>query len=237
MLLFFVRHGHPIYKPDRLTAPGRAQARAIGERMAAIAPDHVCVSSANRAIETALPTCERLGLTPEVLDWCNEKYAFQGMHVLRADGKPVWCFTDEPTIRRFNEQDVVKAGQDWIEMPEFKENGLADGFIRIRDEANALLASLGFSHEGAFYRMTEKPKYDRVALFAHEGFGRAFLSSILDIPYPLFSTHFFITYTSLTVIEFEDTDQPAPPHLMTFANDAHLYKNNTFPSHFLRLNF
>ena len=47
--------------------------------------------------------------------------------------------------------------------------------------------------------------YDkRVALFAHQGFGLAFLSRVLGIPYPMFSTQFDMGHSGMTVIEFKD---------------------------------
>lgn len=42
--------------------------------------------------------------------------------------------------------------------------------------------------------------------FAHQGFGMAFLSEILDIPYPMFANHFDICHTGMTVIEFKEED-------------------------------
>ena len=34
MLLFYLRHGDPIYSPDSLTALGERQAEALGRRLA-----------------------------------------------------------------------------------------------------------------------------------------------------------------------------------------------------------
>ena len=38
MLLFYVRHGDPIYSPDSLTEQGQLQAEALVERMKLCAP-------------------------------------------------------------------------------------------------------------------------------------------------------------------------------------------------------
>ena len=54
MLLFFLRHGDPIYDPDSLTELGRRQAEALGRRLAAYGLDRIFVSTSNRAVETAL---------------------------------------------------------------------------------------------------------------------------------------------------------------------------------------
>ena len=34
MLLYYIRHGDPIYNPDQLTPLGKRQAEAIGKRLA-----------------------------------------------------------------------------------------------------------------------------------------------------------------------------------------------------------
>jgi hypothetical protein len=64
-----------------------------------------------------------------------------------------------------------------------------------------------------------------VALFAHQGFGLAFLSCLLDIPYPQFSTHFDMCHTGVTVIEFKERDGYAYPLVLTLSSDSHIYKD------------
>jgi probable phosphoglycerate mutase len=64
-----------------------------------------------------------------------------------------------------------------------------------------------------------------VALFAHQGFGLAFLSHILDIPYPVFSMHFDTTHSGVTVIEFKNEDGICVPKILTLSNDSHIYKD------------
>ena len=43
MLLFYVRHGDPIYKPDSLTELGKNQAEALVSRMKEYNPDKIYV--------------------------------------------------------------------------------------------------------------------------------------------------------------------------------------------------
>ena len=71
--------------------------------------------------------------------------------------------------------------------------------------------------------MSERPNRERVALFAHQGFGLAFLSSLLDIPYPLFSSHFDIGHSGMTVIEFSEAPGETVPRVLQLSNDAHIY--------------
>ena len=65
------------------------------------------------------------------------------------------------------------------------------GIERIHNESFEFLKALGYEHirNSGKYKII-KPNNERIALFAHQGFGLAFLSTILDIPYPLFVNHF-----------------------------------------------
>ena len=97
---------------------------------------------------------------------------------------------------------------------------------------DAFLASLGYVHDRARHLYTaERPNDERVALFAHEGFGKMFLSSVLDIPYPVFCTHFDMSYTGMTVLEFRDADGVSIPSALTVANDGHIYRDG-MPTHY-----
>ena len=49
MLLYFIRHGDPIYVPDSLTPLGHRQAEAVGRRLALHGLDAVYSSPSNRA--------------------------------------------------------------------------------------------------------------------------------------------------------------------------------------------
>jgi probable phosphoglycerate mutase len=84
--------------------------------------------------------------------------------------------------------------------------------------------SLGYEHDrekGSYKVLFENKK--RVALFAHQGFGLAFLSSVLDIPYPLTCTRFDLGLSSVTVIVFGDEGE-VYPKMLQMSNDSHLYK-------------
>ena len=41
MLLFYVRHGDPIYEPDQLTPLGEQQAEAVARRLALFGVDEI----------------------------------------------------------------------------------------------------------------------------------------------------------------------------------------------------
>ena len=54
----------------------------------------------------------------------------------------------------------------------------------------------------------------------------AFLSSVLDIPYPEFTLHFDLSHSSMTVLEFKDVDGTVIPKVLTLSNDSHIYNEN-----------
>lgn len=120
MLLFYVRHGDPIYKPDSLTELGKEQAQALVNRMKVCSPQRIFASSSERAIMTAHPTATYLGKEIEILDWCNEQYAFNEFSVESENGSRKWGFADEKTkkilvgeeIRRLDKESRVKGRQN-----------------------------------------------------------------------------------------------------------------------------
>ena len=69
------------------------------------------------------------------------------------------------------------------------------------------------------------PNEKRIALFAHQGFGMAFLSVLMNIPYPQFCIHFDISHSDFSVIEFAKTDDLVIPQMLTMSNDSHLYRD------------
>ena len=225
MLLFFVRHGDPIYSPDSLTPLGARQAEAIAKRLALYGLDKIFASTSERARLTAVPTCELLKKEPTLLDWCNEKYAWRQLTVEAGEGKRCWGFQDKKTCALFNSPELRKMGADWYDHPHFEGTSMKEGMLRIGAEADAFFASLGYVHdvENCVYRV-EDPGDERVALFAHQGFGLAFLSWVLDIPYPLFCTHFDTGHSGLTVIEFETVNGISIPKVLTLSNDSHIYR-------------
>ena len=225
MLFFYVRHGDPIYDPDMLTPLGREQARAVAKRLALHGLDRIYASSSTRARQTAEPTCELLKKEMTVLDWANEAVAWQEYTMTLADGRRTWGFQHPPTAALFRSREVRDMGFDWHRHPALPES-FSQGDARVARETDAFFLSLGYRHdrERAGYEAI-RPTNERVALFAHQGFGLAFLASVLDIPYPTFCTRFDMGHTGMTVIDFGDeTDTFVYPKVLQLANDGHLYR-------------
>ena len=227
MFLYFVRHGDPCYNPDSLTPLGHRQAEAIGRRIAKYGVDEIYASTMVRATQTAIPTAELMKKEIKPVDFAREDLAWNDMSVIREDGRRVWVCVDPRAQKLFATPEVRALGAKWYDHPAFADTKYKTGMERIAREADAWLASLGYerTEREGFYKVVT-PNDKRIALFAHEGFGKLFLSHVLGISYPQFSQTFSISHTSLTVIKFEDHDGICIPYVYTMANDAHLYHEN-----------
>ncbi|MBQ2675859.1 MAG: histidine phosphatase family protein [Clostridia bacterium] len=226
MVFFYIRHGDPIYNPDSLTPLGHRQAEAVAKRLALYGLDKVYVSTSTRAIQTSTPTCELLKTQPELLDFTNEGHAWEELTIENyyCQGRR-WLFENDKIIQLFHDESIRNLGERWFDHPELKQYNYEKGITRIRDNADEFFKSLGYEHvKGTGKYKVVEPNDKRVALFAHQGFGLAFLSCILDIPYPMFCTHFDMCHTGMTVIEFAEKDGYSVPKILTLSSDSHLYR-------------
>lgn len=224
MLLYYVRHGDPIYDPNQLTELGKLQAAAVAKRLARYGVDEVYTSPSNRARQTAQPLCDLVKQDAVILDWADEENPWQDLVIKHPDGRRTWAFRNPETILLFNSEEVRNLGRLWYTHPAFANTEFGAGICRIQKQADAFLESLGYRHDHArncYYEVTPNDK--RLALFAHEGIGAAFLSCVLDIPYPMFSTRFAMTPTGVTVLRFEPQNGIVIPQILTYSNDAHIY--------------
>lgn len=225
MIFFYIRHGNPIYVPDKLSPLGKRQAEALAKRLAVYGLDKIYSSTSGRAMETAQPTCELLAKKMILLDFAHEKYAGEELTVTHPDGRRGWIFDFPDLMQKFLERNVEAPDEPWYELPDIKEFNLQNGIDRIANCSDEFFRSLGYEHiRGSGIYKVIKPNNERVALFAHQGFGMAFLSNLLDIPYPKFSTHFDLSHSSMTVIEFSEKNGYTMPKVCTYSSDSHLYR-------------
>jgi len=240
MLLFYIRHGDPIYRPDSLTPLGKRQAEAVAKRLCLYGIDKVFASSSTRASMTSDPTCEIMKIEKTEVDFAHEDRAWEFLSAMRDDNSgKTWAFA-VPSVRRlFVSPEVLALKEKWYEHPAFAEYEFKKGIERCRVESDEFLASLGYEHipgTGAYKPVA--PTEERVALFAHHGFGMSFLSCLLDIPYPQFCMHFDMSHTGMTVIEFKDEgDGIVIPKVLTLSNDSHLYREGLPTKYSNRLYF
>ena len=85
MLVFYIRHGDPIYDPDSLTPLGQRQAESVAKRLALFGIDEVYSSTSTRAMQTAQPLCELLHKKLNTLEFLHEDH-LESLH-LKEEGK------------------------------------------------------------------------------------------------------------------------------------------------------
>ena len=228
MLFYYIRHGEPLGVPDySLTSLGREQAKALAKRLCLFGIDRVFASPTLRTMQTAQPICDLLGKEITTCDWADEGIVWNEFTVPHPKYEHTWAFFDPKYLEIFSSPEVRALGERWYEHPELAGLNFKAGVERVNAAVDEFFLSLGFRHdrENARYEVVgEHLNRDRVALFAHQGFGMSFFSSMLDIPYPMFCTHFDFSHSSMSVINFEPRGKYVYPHVLQTANDSHLYR-------------
>ena len=225
MLLHYVRHGDPTYDPDQLTPLGRRQAEAVAKRLSLYGVDKIFSSSSTRAMQTSDPTCEILKKEKQILDFANEHHAWCDFSVVDKNGKRNWAWWSQETRHLFLCEEVLALGHKWYEHPAFKDYRFKEGMERVYNALDEFLLSLGYKHQRYTGRYeVVAPNDERVALFAHQGFGLIFLSCLLDIPLPIITMHFDMTYTGMTSIVFVNENGICYPRILTLSNDSHIFR-------------
>ncbi len=223
MLLYVIRHGDPIYNPDSLTEKGHLQAKALAKRLAVNGLDKIFTSPLIRAQQTAQPTCELLGIKPEIADWTSEGHTWQEFTFEDPElgGSLNWVFHVQTT--RYKNPEVLALGDKWYEAEPFCFSKAKEGYDRIKRESDAFMESLGYKREGMNYRVI-RPNDDRVAVFCHQGFGTTWLSHLLSIPPVLYWSTFDMNHSSITIVEFKNTkDGLVAPICLAVSDTSHIY--------------
>jgi probable phosphoglycerate mutase len=173
-----------------------------------------------------MPTCEMNRIEkPTLLDFANEIHCWHDMTIDNGKGGRSWIFLVQSALEMLASEEVLALGMKWYEHPYFAGYTYKEVLERITRESDAFFASLGYEHipgTGKYKVINHTNR--RIALFAHQGFGIAFLSCLLNIPYSVFASHFDIGHSGMTVIDFPNRDGISVPKVMTLASDSHLYR-------------
>jgi probable phosphoglycerate mutase len=221
MLLYIIRHGEPDYATDSLTENGKKQADALAERMRACGLDEIYTSPLGRAVQTAQPTCELLGLPYKIEKWMSEDTVWKDFSVIDAGGTRNWAFGCQNT--KLIGQSADRG--EWHTDPVFAScKSALGGYRRVADSSDDFLARLGYEREGGIYKITA-PSEKQIAAFCHHGLGTAWLSHLLSIPPNIFWSSFDISHSGVTMVEFRNNaDGYTAPRCMCLSDISHIYK-------------
>lgn len=220
MLLYIIRHGDPIYETDSLTDRGRVQAEAVGKRMLAARIDRIYSSPMGRAKETAEPACRLLGLEKHIEDWTHE---IEDERLTPfPDGIMKSITRVQNTYYREN-GNINLSYEDSYKAQGINQSNMRSAVDFIESNGRAFLEKLGYREENGVYRIL-RPNEERIALFCHAAFARAWLSVLLHIPIHIMWASFEYTHTGVTVIEFKNNENGVTaPRCLCYSDVSHLY--------------
>ena len=223
MLLYIIRHGDPDYTTDSLTPKGILQAEAVGKRLYHSKINRIFTSPMGRAIQTAEPACRLLGLEYTIEPWTHE--IGKEMHVLFPDGVSKTLGMVQNSFYR--EGGNIDLDYDnALQAPGFNESGMDTVLPYIQNSSRAFLERLGYREENGVYKILQ-PNEEKVALFCHAGFARAWLCSLLHIPAHIMWAGFNYTHTGVTVLEFKNNANGiTAPQCLCYSDLSHLYKED-----------
>ena len=200
MRIYFVRHGHPDYTTDTLTALGHKHAAAAAERLKDCGIKRVYASTMGRATQTAEHTAKLLGLDVIPCDFAREISWGPMDDAPMLDGGHPWLLTAR----------TIKEGKDlfdpdWRERENYCNNKLLMTTDAVITGLDAWLETLGYKREGSFYRVMGEPSCKTVALFGHGTASATVFSHLFNLPLPQVIGLLYIDYTCVTVVELPET--------------------------------
>jgi broad specificity phosphatase PhoE len=217
MHLYIIRHADPYYGHDTLTPQGLQEAKALAERLATHGVDYIYTSDAVRAILTARPTADILGLSYQILPWLLEP----GHLRIEQQGRiySLWDTFGE-TVRA---ETPLPTQYDWFTRFPFDDPEVIQMWQTFREQCNSLIAQHGYvCHEGRY--AIRHANRDRIALFCHNGTVLLLLAHLLELPLSLVWCGFYSWPSSVTTIYFEEHSKEwAVPRALGVADVSHLY--------------
>lgn len=220
MLLYIVRHGDPVYETDSLTERGKLQAEAVGKRLFDAKIDRIFSSPMGRAKETAEPACRLLGLEKSIEEWTHEI----GREKMTPfpDGKMKSITFVQNTYYLENGNRDLPYNRAY-ECCGINESNMESAVKYIEQNGKDFLERLGYREENGVYRILRKNE-EKVALFCHAAFSRAWISVLLHIPLHIMWSSFQYTHTGVTVLEFKNNENGiTAPTCLCYSDISHLY--------------
>ena len=224
MLFYLIRHGDPDYSTDSLTPLGRRQAEAVARRLSVHGLDRIYSSPMGRAQQTAQPTAELLRLPIGIEDWSSEAHAWEELTEIDEKGKKRWVWDCKTRLEASEKERPILTMNNWMEMPSVAGTTIKAGYDRIQAASDEFFARHGYVREGLNYRIV-KPSDERIALFAHAGFGHAFLGVLLGIPPQFLWSTFDMTHCGISIFHFANhSDGWTQPRCLSFSDTSFLYE-------------
>lgn len=225
MILYIIRHGEPGHD-GALTEKGWKQAEAVGKRMYNTKIDKIFTSPILRARQTSEPACRLLGLTAGVEEWAHE-IGDERLTTL-PDGTRKSVSLIQNTVYRENGNQELPFDKAY-ECDYIRDSEMKKAVDYIEKNGNEFLEKLGYRYENGVYKIINAND-DKVALFCHAAFSRAWISVLLHIPLHIMWAGFDYEHSGVTVIEFENNENGVTaPTCLRYSDTSHLYAEGIEP--------
>ena len=214
MRIVFVRHGHPDYAHDCLTPLGRQHAAAAAQRLLGEGVEAIYSSTCGRALETAAPLAEALGLPVQGCDFMREIiWGSVDNQPLLMDGHP-WSTADSMVA-----QGLPLTAEDWVQTEPFSRNRVVQCVESIATAMDEWLRTLGYTREGLYYRVGRVTRRT-IAVFGHGGASTAMLSHLFNLAFPFVCTAMGPDYTGITIVTLPEEEGALVAPRFELLNDA-----------------
>lgn len=213
MKLLIIRHATPDYKNKTIKPIGHKEAEALGQKMGKIGLTKIYASPMGRAQHTMQYTSDETGLPCETQEWMQEL-----VHWKLPDGSWPWkIHTDEV----FDQQNFYDY-KNWYQSPRYEGGDLEAKFGTLMQNSDDFLKALGYERTGSKYKCLV-PNDEVIAIFCHAGFGAAWISHILGIPFSMVAMGLPMSPSAVSYIEFKGEEgEEIYPKCLRFGDTSHL---------------
>ena len=224
MRIIFIRHGEPDYENDTLTETGFKQAQLVAQRLKDEKIEEIWSSTHGRALNSAKPTAELLGLPVKAVDFMREvTWGSKTGEKLFAGGHP-WDIADE--MARLG---MDLNSPDWRTNAFFKDNKVVDCAETVEKGIDEWLEEHGYKRNGLYYEHLIEEEYHRtVAFFCHGGSSSAAIAHIMNLPFPYVCALLHMEFTGITILRMDRKQGPCTLPCMELANDGRHIKEGSY---------
>ncbi len=221
MRFYIIRHAHPDYENDTLTATGHKEAQALAEHLVGIGIDEIYSSPLGRARLTAKYAADLLALPVTIVNWAQE---LEGLWIDELN-KTFWDL-DGSLLRS---SQIINALNHWQDVPPLDNPMIQRNMNLVCQGSDDFLARQGFVRKNDIYEV-ERDNRKKIALFTHMGISLTWLSHLLSIPLPLMWAGFFLPPSSVTTVLFDERVPGfALPRCLGMGDISHLSKAGLEP--------
>ena len=225
MRILIIRHAEPDYEHNTLTAKGFREAEILSERIAGLPIDRIYSSPIPRALQTAEPSAEKLGLEIEVREWMQE---FRGK-ILDENGEKRIPWNLPP--RFWGSREKLYDVHTWLQDGAMRSVSVPDEYRQVERGFLGLLEEYGYRGDGIVFTCREN--VDRtIAIFCHFGLGMLLVSILSGISPVLLWQSLFLPSSSVSTFL---TEERVPGEVvfkcLQLGDTSHLYARGEMVSH------